>query len=178
VDPSEPVLDEPAAVAVEDAPTPGAAPGRARAVTIAVLLLVVAGAGIALLVLGLQDLEQAEDARASAERVRQHRAALVVRTRAAEDVTDAPISGAERVANSVGSVVEATDGVIVESGAANQLLSEAVRLANSGRREEASDLYEGEAAASVRRLEEALARAQAALTAAQQSSAALDEATR
>jgi hypothetical protein len=153
-------------------------PRRGRVAVVAALILLVAAVGIALLVVGLQDLGRADDARDRAAQLRRQRAALVARTDAAEKVTDEPIGGAERVANSVASVVEASDGVIVESAATNQLLSQAVRLANSGRRDEANSLYDGDAAASVRRLEAALARAQTAHDAAQQSSSAHDSATR
>lgn len=167
-------------VATEEAAEPEdvTGPRRGRVGVLAALILLVAGIGIALLVIGLQDLGRADEARDRAAQLRRQRATLLARTSAAERVTDKPIGGAERVANSVASVVEASDGVIVESAATNELLGQAVRLANAGRRGEASAVYEGAAAASVRRLEEALARAQRALEAALQSSSALDSATR
>jgi hypothetical protein len=142
-----------------------------------VLILAAGAAGVALLLDGKAAADRAEASRDRAADLERQRRALIARTGAAESITDAPISRAERVANSVGTVVEATDAVIVESGATNQHLSTAVRLANAGDRAGADRIYGGEAAASVRRLQEALTRADAALRAAQQASAELDAAT-
>jgi hypothetical protein len=158
--------------------SPEAKRSRAGTIVAALLLVAVAAVGIALLVGGLRSLSDADTTRARVDELRRERRALIQRTEAAEQVTDAPIGGAERVANSVASVVEATDAVILESGDTNQLLSQAVRQANAGNRSAANRIYEGEAAASVRRLQEALARADAALTTAQQAASDLDATTR
>jgi hypothetical protein len=144
----------------------------------AVVVLAVAGVGIALLIDGIAAFGRADDARDRTAQLRRQRRAVIARTESAEAVTDAPISGAERVANSVGTVVEATDQVIVESGTTNQFLSQAVRLANDGDRVAANRIYEGDAAASVQRLRDALTRAEAALAAAEQASTDLDHTTR
>jgi hypothetical protein len=151
---------------------------RWPAVLAAVLVVAVAALGVALLLQGRESFDRASESRDRADAYRRHRRTLIARTEQAEQVTDAPISGAERVANSVGTVVEATDAVIIESGATNQLLSDAVQRANAGDRGGADRIYDGEAAASVRRLQESLTRAQAALRAAEQAAADLDAATR
>jgi hypothetical protein len=159
--------------------SPEAKRGRRVGTTVAALLLVaVAAVGVALLVGGLRSLSDADKTRARVAELRRERHELIQRTGAAEAVTDAPIGGAERVANSVASVVEATDAVILESGDTNQLLSQAVRQANAGDRTAANRIYDGEAAESVRRLQEALARADSALAAAQQAAADLEATTR
>jgi hypothetical protein len=144
----------------------------------AVLIVAVAAVGVALLLQGRESFERAGEARDRADAYRRQRRALIARTEEAEQVTDAPISGAERVANSVGTVVEATDAVIIESGATNQLLSDAVQRANAGDRSGADRIYDGDAAASVQRLQDSLTRAEDALRAAEQASADLDAATR
>jgi hypothetical protein len=169
---------------IEDVGTPAPSESpegrRSRVGTVvgALLLVAVAAVGVALLMGGFRSLSDADTTRARVDELRRERRALIERTEAAEQVTDAPIGGAERVANSVASVVEATDAVIVESGATNQLLSQAVRQANAGNRAAANRIYDGEAAASVRRLQEALARADSALAAAQQAATDLDATTR
>ena len=90
---------------------------------------------------------------------------------------DAPINDAERVAKSVTTIVEASDTVLTQSTETNGLLDQAVRLANNGRRGAANELLTGEAAASVRRLNDTLTQAQAALAAAQRSAIDLDAGT-
>jgi hypothetical protein len=123
---------------------------------------------VALLIVGVLAFGQADDARETTADLRRTRAVLETQTAAAEQAADAPIGGAERVANSVATIVEVSGTVILESATTNRLLGEAVGLANRGNRAAGNRIYEGEAAASVRRLNEDLARARASLAAAQQ----------
>jgi hypothetical protein len=172
----EALIDEP--VVPQEAEAPPRSRPRWRGALATAVILAVAAVGIALLGDGIAAFGRADDARDRTAELRRHRRVVIARTDAAERVTDAPISGAERVANSVGTVVEATDKVIVESGTTNQFLSQAVRLANDGNRGAANRIYEGDASASVQRLQEALTRAEAALAAAEQASTDLDRRTR
>jgi hypothetical protein len=149
---------------------------RTRAFVIALSALAAAG-GIALLIVGLLAFGRADDTRARAATLREERRALEARTAAAERDVDAPINDAERVAKSVTTIVEASDTVITQSTETNTVLDRAVRLANNGRRDAANQVLAGEASASVQRLKDTLARAQAALAAAQLAAIDLDTAT-
>lgn len=133
-----------------------------------------AAGGIALLIVGLLAFSRADDARAQATKLSRERRALEARTAMAERDVDVPINDAERVAKSVTTIVEASDTVLTRSTETNGLLDQAVRLANNGRRGAANALLTGETAASVRRLNDTLTRARAALTAAQLAAINLD----
>lgn len=159
--------------------TTTAPPPRVRHTTgfvIALIVLAAAG-GIALLIVGLVAFGRADDARAQVTRLDRDRRSLEVRTATAERDVDAPINDAERVAKSVTTIVEASDTVLTQSTETNGLLDQAVRLANNGRRGAANEILTGEAAASVRRLNDTLTQAQAALTAAQLAAIKLDTGT-
>ena len=138
------------------------------------LSAVAAAGGMALLIVGVLAFGRADDARAQATKLNRDRRALEARTATAERDVDAPINDAERVAKSVTTIVEASDTVLTQSTETNGLLDQAVRLANTGRRGEANALLTGAAAASVRRLNDTLTRARAALTAAQLAALNLD----
>jgi hypothetical protein len=124
-------------------------------------------AGAALVVVGVRASGHADTTRDRAAALRRQRTALIAQTRAAERDVDSPISDAERVAKSVSTIVSSADAVIVESAETNRLLGQAVGLVNSGRRAQADDIYANGAAASVRRLQDGLSQANAALAAAQ-----------
>jgi hypothetical protein len=155
------------------------APPRVRHTTGFVIGLSALGVvgGIALLIVGLLAFGRADDARAQAAKLGQDRRALEARTATAERDVDAPINDAERVAKSVTTIVEASDTVLTQSTETNGLLDQAVRLANNGRRGAADEILSGEAAASVRRLNDTLTEAQAALAAAQLAAIDLDTGT-
>jgi hypothetical protein len=135
-------------------------------------------AGVALLVVGMVAFGRADDTRAQTAKLRTQRRTLEARTARAERDVDAPINDAERVAKSVTTIVEASASVITQSTETNDVLDRAVGLANSGRRAESSQLLAGEGASSVQQLNDTLARAQAALAAAQQAAANLAAGTR
>jgi hypothetical protein len=147
--------------------------GRSTRLLVVAFIVIAVIAGLVLLVAGSRASDRASTTRDRVAVLRRERRALVARTAAAERDVDSPIGDAERVAKSVTTIVSASDTVIKESAATNQVLSQAVRLANRGRRDAANQIYEGQAADSVRSLQAALARAEAALAAAQQSTAAL-----
>jgi len=128
---------------------------------------VVAGIGIALLVVGMLAFGTAADARDRADALDRGRRAVVARTRVAEAEADAPIGRTEKVTSSVADILEAGDSVAEKSAATSSILERAVILANEGNLGAARGLYSGEAAASVRELNDELAKARAALAAAQ-----------
>ena len=75
--------------------------------------------------------------------------------------------------SSVSDILEAGDVVIEKSAATSAVLARAVGLANDGNLGAARGLYSGEAASSVRELNDELAKARAALATAQQAVAEL-----
>lgn len=139
---------------------------RGRIVVYAISAIAVAAAAV-LVVVGVRASGRADTTRDRAASLRRQRTALIARTHLAERDVDAPISDAERVARSVTTIVSSADAVIVESAETNRLLGQAVALVNSGRRAQADAIYAGAAAASVRRLQDGFAQANAALASAQ-----------
>jgi hypothetical protein len=138
-----------------------------------IVAAVVAIAGAVLLVVGLGKLSDASSTRDDAARLRREARAATVRTERIERGADSPITQAEAVASSVSAIVDAGDTVVQQSASTSDVLGRAVDLANDGNLSAARNLYGGEAATSVRDLEAELARARAALAAAQQAVAEL-----
>ena len=147
---------------------------RSRTVLVLVAAGVVAAIGVALLVVGMGAVRSASDARERADALDRDRRSVVARTRAVETEADAPISRTERVTSSVSDILEAGDSVAEKSAATSSVLEQAVILANDGNLGAAREIYAGEAATSVRELNDELAKARAALAAAQQAVAELN----
>lgn len=134
---------------------------------------VIAGVGVVLFIAGVQAFGNASDARSRADASDRARESVVKRTRVADRDADAPIGRTEKVASSVSDILDAGDTVIEKSAAASAVLQRAVELANNGNLDAARGLYSGEAADSVRELNDELAKARAALATAQQAVAEL-----
>jgi hypothetical protein len=151
----------------------GQAGSHSRTVLVLLAAGVVAAVGVALLVAGLLAFGAASDTRDRADALQRDRADIVERTRVAERGADEPIGRTEKVTTSVSDTLEAGDTVVEKSAAASAVLQRAVALANDGDLGAARGLYSGEAAVSVRELNEQLAKARAALATAQQAVADL-----
>jgi hypothetical protein len=146
---------------------PAMTPRRRGRVVVYLLSTLAVVVGAVLLVVGVRASDHAESSRDRAAVARRQRTAVLARTRLAERDVDSPISDAERVAKSVTTIVSSADAVIVESADTNRQLGQAVALVNRGQRAQANAIYDGEAAASVQKLQDGLAQARAALAAAQ-----------
>lgn len=151
----------------------GAGAGARAGKVVGAIAAVVAIIGVALLVLGVMRFGDASETRDRATTLRRHRHAAVARTATIERGSDSPIDQAETVASSVSDIVDAGDTVITQSDATSDVLGRAVDLANKGNLSAAQNLFAGEAATSVRELEAELAKARAALAAAQRAVAEL-----
>ena len=129
--------------------------------------------GIAGILLG-----QRADERATADRrvaAADHRSAIRIAatTEIINHEGDRPIGDAERVAQAVSSIDTASSTVLQRAGQVEDLLAQAVHLANKGDLGAAHSLYAGGAATTLTSLEDLLTRARLLLAGAQHDSAAL-----
>lgn len=141
------------------------------------LLLVVAVAAIAVGVIAYQRGTRAQD---RAVQARDRRVELVREQRRVEQQTDdtnhgadVPIGDAEQVATSLSKIGGASGTVLEQAASVDDALGRAVDLANQANIAGARQIYRGEAAEAVRRLQEVLTNARLFLAGAQDAAQAL-----
>lgn len=150
-------------------------PRRGRVLGRLVLLvaLLTAGAGVATFVLGSRAEDRAAAARFLRQEARGEIRSVAAKTETMNHGADQPIGDAELVANSVTKIAGASGTVLREASGANQALARAVEAANAGNLAGSRQIYDGEAADALRRLQDVMNRARLYLAGAQQATLAL-----
>ncbi len=147
----------------------------ARAIRIAITAatVVALGFGVAAYRSGAQAHDRAATARRATARNRATTKVIEARTERTNHVADGPIGQAERIAQGVSAIGEASGSVIERANEAEDLLGQAIDLANRGNTGAATNIYAGDAAAAIQRMQDSLATVRVLLADAQQASATL-----
>ncbi len=155
---------------------------RRRGQTLGRLVLIVAlltaGAGFAAVVVASRTDDRAAAARRLRTTVRSEIRSVASRTDTTNHGADRPIGDAELVANSVAKIESKSGSVLREASTTDQALARAVDAANAGNLAGSRQIYDGEAADALRRLQDVMNRARLYLAGAQQAAVALQTSAR
>ena len=138
-----------------------------------IVALLAACTGVAAVVVASRTDDRAAAARRLRATVRSEIRSAASKTDTTNHRADRPIGDAELVANSVAKIESESGSVLREASTTDQALARAVDAANAGNLAGSRQIYDGEAADALRRLEDVMNRARLYLAGAQHAAAAL-----